>query len=325
MTIATQCGHELTARLLDQKSECALDACFDKILEHLTQGNHAYALLFCKQFTPQQIPNTVFTYLEETLTEADIESQVKRLEKLKPSVEVHYYHRKGIFPAKFENNILGFLVIELIEDELISPLESLIAHLLNVFVKQLSTLHYACIDPLSQLLNRQTFEEKVLSVVARDNHAAMRQGYAERRWYLAMLDIDNFKGVNDTFGHVIGDEVILLVAQLLKSSFRAEDYVFRYGGEEFAVLFPSQCPTTAFNGLERIRMLIEAARFPQVGSITVSGGFVALVNIGQTSEAVHQADQALYYSKQHGRNKMTFFDDLNIAPLEPIHSDIELF
>ena len=324
MNTVTPCGHELTTRLLDQKSECALDSCFNRVLSTLTQETQACALFFSKHFSQIHTPVVVFNSLDEPLSDDTIDLHLAKLKKLKPSIEVHHYQKMCVFPAKFENNLLGFLVVEATNNAL-KPFENLIAHLLNVYVKQLSTLHYACIDPLSQLLNRQTFEEKVLSVVARDNHAAMRQGYAERSWYLAMLDIDNFKLVNDTYGHVIGDEVILLVAQLFKNNFRAEDYVFRYGGEEFAVLFPSQNAQTAFEGLDRIRALIAATRFPQVGTVTVSGGFVTLIDIGQTSEAVHQADQALYYSKQHGRNKMTYFNDLDIKPLELNQSDIELF
>ncbi|KAF7771953.1 hypothetical protein PCIT_a1925 [Pseudoalteromonas citrea] len=324
MNITTPCGHELTTRLLDQKSECALDSSFNRVLSTLTQESYVSALFFSKHFSPIHQPVVVFSSLYTPLSDDSIAMHLEKLKKLKPSIEVHHYQNTSVFPAKFENNLLGFLIIEA-SDDAIKPFESLIAHLLNVYVKQLSTLHYACIDPLSQLLNRQTFEEKVLSVVARDNHAAMRQGYAERCWYLAMLDIDNFKLVNDTYGHVIGDEVILLVAQLLKNNFRSEDYVFRYGGEEFAVLFPSQSAETAFEGLDRIRALIAATRFPQVGTVTVSGGFVTLIDIGQTSEAVHQADQALYHSKQHGRNKMTYFNDLDIKPLELNQSDIELF
>jgi diguanylate cyclase (GGDEF)-like protein len=324
MNIITPCGYELTISLLDQKSERALDSCFNQLLKTINQGTQACAFFFSKHFSQIHTPVVVFNSLEEPLSDDKIELYLAELKKLSPRIEMHYYQKRHVFPAKFDNTVLGFLVIEA-DKHSIEPYTAVIAHLLNVYVKQLSTLHYACIDPLSQLLNRQTFEEKVLSVVARDHHAALRQGYAERRWYLAMLDIDNFKSVNDTFGHVIGDEVILLVAQLLKDNFRAEDYVFRYGGEEFAALFPSQDAETAFKGLDKIRALIAKKRFPQVGSVTVSGGYVSLVNIGQALEAVNQADQALYHSKQAGRNTITYFDDLDIKPLMPKQKNIELF
>lgn len=324
MSIATLCGYELTTRLLDQKSEHTLDLCFDRVLDDVLAGQQ-YGFYFSKHFSSLHKPMIVFSSLNKAFDDGDIVEHLHKLKQLKPSTQVSHYQGSAFFPAKFEENVLGFLWIESVRNTSLSGLESLLFHLVTVYVKQLSTLHYACIDPLSQLLNRQSFEEKVLSVVARENHTTMRQGYENRSWFLAMLDIDHFKHVNDTYGHVIGDEIILLVAQLLKRNFREEDYIFRYGGEEFAVLFPSQNEKNAFEGLDRIRTLIADTRFPQVGNITVSGGFVELVDIEQTAEVVHQADLALYHSKQNGRNKITYFNSLDVAHLEPVLSDIELF
>ena len=324
MSIATLCGYELTTRLLDQKSEHTLDLCFDRVLDDVLAGQQ-YGFYFSKHFSSLHKPMIVFSSLNKAFDDGDIVEHLHKLKQLKPSTQVSHYQGSAFFPAKFEENVLGFLWIESERNTSLSGLESLLFHLVTVYVKQLSTLHYACIDPLSQLLNRQSFEEKVLSVVARENHTTMRQGYENRSWFLAMLDIDHFKHVNDTYGHVIGDEIILLMAQLLKRNFREEDYIFRYGGEEFAVLFPSQNEKNAFEGLDRIRTLIADTRFPQVGNITVSGGFVELVDIEQTAEVVHQADLALYHSKQNGRNKITYFNSLDVAHLEPVLSDIELF
>lgn len=324
MSIATLCGYELTTRLLDQKSEHTLDLCFDRVLDDVLAGQQ-YGFYFSKHFSSLHKPMIVFSSLNKAFDDGDIVEHLHKLKQLKLSTQVSHYQGSAFFPAKFEENVLGFLWIESVRNTSLSGLESLLFHLVTVYVKQLSTLHYACIDPLSQLLNRQSFEEKVLSVVARENHTAMRQGYENRSWFLAILDIDHFKHVNDTYGHVIGDEIILLVAQLLKRNLREEDYIFRYGGEEFAVLFPSQNEKNAFEGLDRIRTLIADTRFPQVGKITVSGGFVELVDIEQTAEVVHQADLALYHSKQNGRNKITYFNSLDVAHLEPVLSDIELF
>ena len=102
---------------------------------------------------------------------------------------------------------------------------------------QLKLLHNSAIDPLSQLLNRQSFEQQLTDIMHSENCMQTKKIAPENSWFLAMLDIDHFKKVNDTYGHVIGDEVIVLVSQLLKSHFRFDDLLFRYGGEEFAILF----------------------------------------------------------------------------------------
>ena len=90
------------------------------------------------------------------------------------------------------------------------------------------------------------------------------------KFWLAMVDIDHFKQVNDNFGHLIGDEVLLLVAQLLKGSFRAHDRVYRFGGEEFIVVLRCDNHEAAAAALERFRLRMEANDFPQAGRITAS-------------------------------------------------------
>src|SRR5213076_2390666 len=105
----------------------------------------------------------------------------------------------------------------------------------------------------------------------------------ERRHYedgkeqwLAVVDIDHFKRVNDKFGHLYGDEVLILIANLLQSSFRAHDRVFRFGGEEFVVLLRSTTLDNARKIIDRFRVNVEAYVFPQVGTVTVSVGFVSI-------------------------------------------------
>ena len=138
---------------------------------------------------------------------------------------------------------MGVLVIES-EKELSDRSSMLAIYMLNIYANQLSLLHKSKLDPLTELLNRQTFDKKVIDIAAEATLEPKDHQY-HPHWYLAMVDIDHFKRVNDNFGHVIGDEVILLVAQLLKNNFRIEDYVFRYGGEEFTVLFQASDETDA--------------------------------------------------------------------------------
>jgi diguanylate cyclase (GGDEF)-like protein len=140
-----------------------------------------------------------------------------------------------------------------------------------------------------------------------------------------MLDIDHFKQVNDTYGHVIGDEVIVLVSQLLKSHFRFDDLLFRYGGEEFAILFMTDNAVQAWQVLDRARELVANTRFPQVSNVTMSIGFIQVGDDYQLSELVNKADKALYYSKENGRNQVTNYQQLNLEPQAITDCDIELF
>ncbi|WP_186406269.1 GGDEF domain-containing response regulator [Candidatus Accumulibacter aalborgensis] len=124
-----------------------------------------------------------------------------------------------------------------------------------------------------------------------------------------LLDIDHFKRINDTYGHAAGDAVLQQLADLLKRASRAEDLVFRYGGEEFAAVLPKANIHTALQIAERIRALVEKYDFLwQSRSIplTVSIGLATLKSAETTSQALIQAaDAALYQAKNGGRNRVT--------------------
>ena len=145
--------------------------------------------------------------------------------------------------------------------------------------------------------------------------------------WLAVVDIDHFKLVNDRFGHLYGDEVLILIANILRSSFRSHDRIFRFGGEEFVVLLRSTTLSTAHRVFNRFRLAVQEYHFPQVGQVTVSLGFVS-TNRGSPVEILGQADQALYYAKEHGRNQVCFYDDLVASgqlAAKVANDDVELF
>jgi diguanylate cyclase (GGDEF)-like protein len=131
----------------------------------------------------------------------------------------------------------------------------------------------------------------------------------EKQW-LAVIDVDHFKLVNDKFGHLYGDEVLILIANLLQSSFRSQDRVFRFGGEEFVVLLRSTTLANAYKIIERFRTNVEGHDFPQVGRVTVSVGFVSISALEAPVIILGRADQALYYAKSHGRNMACHYDEL---------------
>lgn len=173
-------------------------------------------------------------------------------------------------------------------------------------------------DTLTGLLNRKTLEtsiRRILETTLRHRNLVPRTEFNERRssdgdYWLGVIDIDHFKRINDGFGHLYGDEVLLLVAQIMQRSFRSEDLLFRYGGEEFVVVLSPTSKGNALDIFERFRQNVAAHAFPQVGQVTVSTGVVRFDSHVLPSSAVGHADQALYYAKKHGRNQMHCYENL---------------
>jgi len=196
----------------------------------------------------------------------------------------------------------------------------IIGGIVSVYRNFQNLLDYSERDSLTGLLNRKTFDDQLakmlqasaeleLPAVPPDGHERRVPHEKERQW-LAVVDVDHFKAVNDKFGHLYGDEVLILIANLLQSSFRAQDRVFRFGGEEFVVLLRSSTLENAKKIIERFRMNVEQHVFPQVGQVTVSVGFVSISAYEAPVIILGRADQALYYAKSHGRNLACHYDEL---------------
>jgi diguanylate cyclase (GGDEF)-like protein len=182
-------------------------------------------------------------------------------------------------------------------------------------------LDYSERDSLTGLLNRKTFDDQLARMQqpgAAGNpllpgQAERRQPQADQQQWLAVIDVDHFKLVNDRFGHLYGDEVLILIANMLQASFRANDRVFRFGGEEFVVLLRSTTLDNAHRIIDRFRAAVEAHAFPQVGRVTVSIGFTSIEACESPVVTLGHADQALYYAKAHGRNQVCHYDQLVAA------------
>jgi diguanylate cyclase (GGDEF)-like protein len=181
-------------------------------------------------------------------------------------------------------------------------------------------LDYSERDSLTGLLNRKTFDDnfsKMLRVSQTARIPGAEQITIERRHeeleklnWLAVLDIDHFKRVNDQFGHLYGDEVLILIANLLKTSFRPNDRLFRFGGEEFVILLKSSTADDARHIFERFRENVAQHHFPQVGQVTVSVGYAHVTRYEPPVAILGRADQALYYAKSHGRNRCCYYEEL---------------
>jgi diguanylate cyclase (GGDEF)-like protein len=156
-------------------------------------------------------------------------------------------------------------------------------------------------DPLTSLLNRRAFHERI----AEEADRARRYG---DQFALILLDIDRFKSVNDNFGHDIGDEVLRWVGRVLTEHTRAADTPFRIGGEEFAVLAPATGAEIAFSVSQRLIALIGEAR-PPVDldlRITMSAGYASCPEHGNSATMLYSlADQALLKAKSGGRNQVS--------------------
>lgn len=204
--------------------------------------------------------------------------------------------------------------------------------LLQTYQNVLGLLDYGEKDALTELLNRKTFDGAFFKATAATQGTEIPQ---ERRapqegsqYWLAVLDIDHFKRVNDTFGHLIGDEVLLLVARIMRDSFRFHDQLYRFGGEEFVILMRCRDEKDALLALERLRHNVQDYAFPQVGSITVSMGFSVLHPHDTPSAAFGRADKAVYHAKSHGRNQVVSYQELvnsGVVQEETEDMDVDLF
>jgi diguanylate cyclase (GGDEF)-like protein len=194
----------------------------------------------------------------------------------------------------------------------------MISGIVGVYRNFQNLLDYSERDSLTGLLNRKTFDDQLARMLqcAHEQDPRLpgqperRQHHAEEKQWLAVVDVDHFKSVNDKFGHLYGDEVLILIANMLQSSFRAQDRVFRFGGEEFVVLLRSTTLDNAWKIIERFRASVEHHEFPQVGRVTVSVGFVSISAYESPVVTLGHADQALYYAKSNGRNRACHYDDL---------------
>jgi diguanylate cyclase (GGDEF)-like protein len=162
-------------------------------------------------------------------------------------------------------------------------------------------------DALTDLFNRRFFQERLSEEIER----AKRHGHSVS---LIMLDIDDFKNYNDTYGHLVGDEALKIVASLIRGSVRTIDLVSRYGGEEFAVILPITEVAATWSVAERIRSSIAGHFFPDQNfqiavKVTVSLGIASYpAEAESVQELIGNADKALYLAKVGGKNKVAVFD-----------------
>ena len=201
----------------------------------------------------------------------------------------------------------GCLAGIIAQKELISLTYSRWAILMKEYQSELSEINHmlesknreyevmASTDSLTGLYNRHKFSELYLS-----SYTSMVQRGGSMS--LVMVDIDFFKKVNDTYGHSVGDKVLVQVSHLLLRTLRNIDIVCRWGGEEFVLLLPTATLDNAFTLAETIRKNMSTLDIDKVGSISASFGVSAIKEGDSMQEAVDRADRALYLAKDSGRD-----------------------
>jgi two-component system cell cycle response regulator len=209
------------------------------------------------------------------------------------------------------------------DDYLIKPLDPFAVQTRLIAAERVTALHHqlakfrtqleqfngelaeqARTDALTQLGNRRRLQEDLATL-----HARARRHH--HPYSIAMCDLDHFKAYNDTYGHGQGDTALQQVAAVLAADLRTEDCAYRYGGEEFVILYADEHLDGAVNATERLRQAVQALAIPHAGNrppgiMTISAGIATYDpdNDLASSAVLEDADKALYTAKQHGRNRI---------------------
>ncbi len=237
------------------------------------------------------------------------------------------------YPLFGDNELCGYFVFR--RDHDVSPSEdTMIRGVLEVFSNYYTLLDASMRDRLTGLLNRHALENSfdrlwtVLGRPARYTEGTQgRRGSQANHYWLAVIDIDHFKQINDSFGHMVGDEMLLLAARLMCNTFRNSDLLYRYGGEEFIAIISADDEGAARNVFERVRKAIEAHYFPRIEKMTISIGYCAANTDFLPQEVLGRADRSLYEAKRQGRNRVCEYEELVRAGVfkDIGYGDTELF
>lgn len=239
------------------------------------------------------------------------------------------------YPLIGGNEVCGYFVFQ--RDREVSPVEdTIIRGVLEVFSNYYALLDVSLRDRLTGLFNRQALEssfDRIWTLLTRPEEAPGPDGATGRRsgsptnYWLAVIDIDHFKQVNDQHGHMLGDEILLLVSRLMANTFRSSDLLYRYGGEEFVAIIAAENDAIARNVFERVRLAIEAHTFPRVDKLTISIGYSRADPNILPLEVLGRADRSLYQAKHDGRNRIYSYEELALAGIfkDIDYGDLELF
>jgi len=244
--------------------------------------------------------STTFAQIEYLLHNYGIKDKLPIVEDIAKEIHLKTMNVFPLFNIKVDEDTDYFGIIEEARNELINLSSDFMAQLCEQ-KKQIENLSkQAMTDSLTSLLNFNAFHKCL------DKEIERAQRY-KHNLCLIMADIDHFKNINDTYGHLAGDHVIKTVAQFFQDVVRTSDSVARYGGEEFAIILPEISKADAMIVAERLREKIDSMHFEhdnQPISVSLSFGisFMKPGNIADKIELIKKADTALYQAKKAGRN-----------------------
>ncbi len=239
-----------------------------------------------------------------------------RQEKSSPEIQI-------IYPA-FDANEQIFAILIQTTKQLDYEVKHLVHGFLRIYSNYLELIEISKRDKLTGLLNRETLESEIERILTHNNNPSsptytdtnkqiednVRHNKGVLKHWLCILDIDHFKLVNDKYGHIYGDEILILVARLLEKSVRDCDKIFRFGGEEFVVIVRAFDQEDALLAFERIRRVIESHHYAKIDTLTVSIGGKEITHQTDPRNVISDADNALYYAKHHGRNQVQIYETL---------------
>ncbi len=192
-----------------------------------------------------------------------------------------------------EDKISGVISSDFTEQEFYVQVKLLVNNFKNIK----ETQSYAYVDALTSLFNRRTFINNM------ERYFTIFKQY-QIPFCVGIIDLDNFKIINDTYGHLIGDKVLKEVSDIMQQNFRYTDVLARIGGEEFGIIFPGIEMEGAFTVLDRVRTLVSEAPTPIGGlEVTFSAGLSKSKDYHNSyEEIIQEADLLLYKAKDSGRN-----------------------
>ncbi len=210
-----------------------------------------------------------------------------------PIIYTTGFGRSEIIERANHTNIYGYLIKPFDEKDIETVLTVAIHKVKDILQLQDKTIH----DKLTHAYNREYFEQHIKHIIA--DCVKIKNQLA-----ICMLDIDLFKKVNDTFGHDIGDYVLIELVRIINKFSRKDDILVRWGGEEFIIVFKTHSDNDLARVAENIRLIIEEHSFDRVANITCSLGVSVYKDQEDIKQTILRADKALYKAKENGRNRV---------------------
>ena len=252
---------------------------FNKIVEDMNIENQLNPKLLCKE-PPlnENLLQMTFNTINEFQKKSDI---------LKSTSEEIIEEINEVEPDELKSNVIKFSAF-LIKN--LEELENKIKELESELDKAYKEL---LIDALTKAYNRKALERDLLEILEKGKNRDLDL-------CIAILDLDDFKGINDTFGHLVGDFVLIKFVQIVKSLIRKTDKIYRYGGDEFIIIFNRSTPLNATKTIERILNKIDKTKLKYKDyliKLTVSAGITCHKKGDDVESIIKRADEALYEAK----------------------------